>query len=186
MNFIYMLYASFWVIPRLLNFICRRFGTLFHLHRRICTVRPPRQKAKVGSGTLQNLPVPRKREWANPKSNRCSFVLFDSQEIVHKEFVPPGQTVNQTFYQEVLERLRKRVARVRPCIARTWILHHDKAPCHTAVYINEFLTEKKHSCGSSAPRIRRISVPVISFYSQAQKPLQKGAILVLWITSRRA
>ena len=30
-----MLYAFFWVIPRGLNFICRRFGTLFHLHRRI-------------------------------------------------------------------------------------------------------------------------------------------------------
>jgi len=31
-----MLYAFFWVITRLLNFICRRFGTLclFHLHRR--------------------------------------------------------------------------------------------------------------------------------------------------------
>ena len=31
------LYAFFWVIPRHLNFICRRFGTLcqFHLHRQI-------------------------------------------------------------------------------------------------------------------------------------------------------
>jgi hypothetical protein len=30
-------YAFFWVIPRRLNFICRRFGTLclFHLYRRI-------------------------------------------------------------------------------------------------------------------------------------------------------
>jgi hypothetical protein len=25
-------HAFFWVIPRRLNFICRRFGTLFHLH----------------------------------------------------------------------------------------------------------------------------------------------------------
>ena len=31
------LYAFFWVIPRRLNFICRRFGTLclFHLHRQV-------------------------------------------------------------------------------------------------------------------------------------------------------
>jgi hypothetical protein len=30
----WMLYAFFWIIPRRLNFICRRFGTLclFHLH----------------------------------------------------------------------------------------------------------------------------------------------------------
>ena len=33
----WILYASFWVIPRRLNFICRRFRTLclFHLHRRV-------------------------------------------------------------------------------------------------------------------------------------------------------
>ena len=33
----WMLYAFFWVIPRRLNFICRRFGTLclFHRHRRV-------------------------------------------------------------------------------------------------------------------------------------------------------
>jgi hypothetical protein len=32
-----MVYAFFWVIPRRLNFICRRFGTLclFHLHKRV-------------------------------------------------------------------------------------------------------------------------------------------------------
>jgi len=60
-------------------------------------------------------------------------------------------TVNQTFYREVLERLRKIVALVRPDITRTWMLHHDNAPCHTVVSINEFLAEKKHSCGTSAP-----------------------------------
>ena len=32
-----MLYVFFWAIPRRLNFICRRFGTLclFHLHRQV-------------------------------------------------------------------------------------------------------------------------------------------------------
>ena len=33
-------------------------------------------------------------------------------------------------------------ARVRPGIARTWMLHYDNVPCHTAVSINEFLAEK--------------------------------------------
>ena len=81
-----------------------------------------------------------------------SHLFFESQGIIHKEFVLPGQIVNQTFYREVLEKLRKRVARVRPGIARTWMLHHDNAPCHTAFSINECLAEKKkHSCGSSAP-----------------------------------
>jgi hypothetical protein len=30
-----MLYAFIWVISRRLNFMCRRFGTLFHLHRQV-------------------------------------------------------------------------------------------------------------------------------------------------------
>jgi len=68
--------------------------------------------------------------------------FFDSQGIIHKEYVPPGQTLSQTFYREVLERLRNRVARVRPGIVCTWMLHHDNTPCHTAVSINEFLAEK--------------------------------------------
>jgi len=56
--------------------------------------------------------------------------------------MPPGQTVNQTFYREVLDRLRKRVARVRSGIAHTWMLHHDNAPYHMADSINEFLADK--------------------------------------------
>jgi len=28
--------------------------------------------------------------------------FFDANGIVHEEFVPPGQTVNQQFYLEVL------------------------------------------------------------------------------------
>jgi len=68
--------------------------------------------------------------------------FFDSQGIVHNEFVPPGQTGNQTFYWEVLERLRRRVVRVRSGIARTWMLDHNNAPCQTSVSINECFAEK--------------------------------------------
>jgi len=77
------------------------------------------------------------------KTKSMLICFFYSQGIVLKEFVPQGQSVNQYFYREVLERLRKRVARVRPHIASTWILHHDNAPCHTAVSISEFLAEKR-------------------------------------------
>ena len=70
----------------------------------------------------------------------CLF--FDSQGVVRTELVPQGQTVNQQYCREVLERLRKRVHRVRPEIAGTWLLHHDNAPCHTAISVNQLLTKK--------------------------------------------
>ena len=43
------------------------------------------------------------RSWVKP----MIIVFFHSRGIVHKEFVPPGQTVNHAFYKDVLERLRK-------------------------------------------------------------------------------
>ena len=100
---------------------------------------------KVRSGKRTTHRAQRKQEWANQKSN-C---IFDSQGVVHKEFVPPGQTVNKQYSREVLERLRKRVHLVRPEIADTWMLHHDNAPCHTAISVNEFLA-KKYFSGSAA------------------------------------
>jgi len=86
-----------------------------------------------------------------------AHLLFDSQGIDHKEFVPPGQTVNQTFYREVLERLRKRVVRVRPGTARTWMLHHDNAPCHTAVSINELLAKQSFPVVPQSPYLPDLS-----------------------------
>jgi len=67
------------------------------------------------------------------------IIFYYSKEIVHKAFVPPEQTVNQTFYLQVLERLRNRVVRVRREIANTWFLHHDNAPSHTSFAVREFL-----------------------------------------------
>ena len=53
-----------------------------------------------------------------------------------------GQTVNHTFYKDVLERLRERVQRVRTDTADDWVLHRDNAPAHTALSIRELLAKK--------------------------------------------
>jgi len=37
------------------------------------------------------------------------LTIFDIGGIVHYEFVPTGQTVNQVYYLEVLERLCEKV-----------------------------------------------------------------------------
>ena len=76
--------------------------------------------------------------------------------VVPKEFVPQGQTVNKQYYHEVLERLRKRVRRVRPEIADTWMLHHDNAPCHTAINVNECLAKKGISVVPQPPTVDNI------------------------------
>jgi hypothetical protein len=75
------------------------------------------------------------------RTSHC--ILFPRlAHLVFGFFFTVTGSANQNFYCEVFQRLRKRVACVRPGIARTWMLHHDNAPCHTAVSINEFLAEK--------------------------------------------
>jgi len=63
--------------------------------------------------------------------------FFDANGIVHKEFLPPGQTVNQQFYLKVLKRLCDSVQKKRPEMwcSGDWLLYHDNAPAHTALSV---------------------------------------------------
>jgi len=87
---------------------------------------------------------PRLKKARMRKSQIKSMLIcfFDSQGTVHTEFVPQGQTVNQFYHREILERLRKRDVHVQSSIANNWMLHHDKAPCHMAISVIEFLAKK--------------------------------------------
>jgi len=70
---------------------------------------------------------------------------LDISGIVHYEFVPTRQTVNQVYYLEVLKRLREKVRWKRPVIFanNSWILHHNNAPAHAALSVREFLATKR-------------------------------------------
>jgi len=69
--------------------------------------------------------------------------FFDANGIVHKEFVPLGQTVNQQFYLKVLKRLRDSLWKKRPEMwsSGDWFLHRDNAPAHTALSVQQFLAK---------------------------------------------
>ena len=56
-----------------------------------------------------------------------------------------GQTVTGSFYLSVLERLWKRIRRVRPEYSAlgSWFLLHDNALVHWAVAVQEFLARKQ-------------------------------------------
>ena len=63
---------------------------------------------------------------------------------MHKEFVPEGKTVNAEFYKGVMDRLLKRIQRVRPAAlsSRDFFLLHDNTPAHKAASVCQFLNQK--------------------------------------------
>ena len=97
------------------------------------------------NGKIPGSPRPKKARQVRSNIKPMLICFFHQKGIVHKQFVPPGQTVNAAFYVEVLKRLWEIVRRKRPDQWRnnTWFLHHDNAPAHAALLTRRFLTNNK-------------------------------------------
>ena len=91
--------------------------------------------------------------------------FFDSQGLVHKEFVPEGKRVNAEFYKAVMDLLLKHIQRFRPAAfsSRDFVLLHDNSPAHKAASFCQFLTPKNvTTLYHSAVLSRFISARLIS------------------------
>lgn len=111
-------------------------------------------ETKQASSQWKTPNSPRSKKARQVRSNvKTIIVFFDVHGIVHWEFVPPGQTVNQHFYLEVLRRLREDVRRKRPELWRSgeWFLHHDNAPAHKALRMNRYLASQRWSVVPHSP-----------------------------------
>jgi histone-lysine N-methyltransferase SETMAR len=96
---------------------------------------------------VENNSLSKTKKGTNVKSKIKTMlvVFFDIRGIIMTQYVPPGQTVNQTYYYiELLTKLRGRIRRKRPGLWRNgWILHQDNAPAHNALSVRQFLAKKK-------------------------------------------
>ena len=95
--------------------------------------------------TRKTTPRPKKARQVRSKIKVLLTVFFDAGGVVHHEYLPEGSTVNQTYYIEVLKRLRNAIRRKMPELWRSgdWFFHQDNAPAHSALRTREFLA--KHS-----------------------------------------
>ena len=103
----------------------------------------PESKRQSSEWHTNSSPKPKKACMSKSRIKTMLIVFFDVRGIVHFEFVPQGQTVNAACYLEVLRRLKRRVARVRPDIKDIFKLHHDNALSHTAFDVTNYLTQSK-------------------------------------------
>lgn len=94
-----------------------------------------------------NSPRAKKARMSKSKFKAMVIVFFDIRGVIYINWVPEGQTVNQHYYLEVLKTLRERIRKKRPDLWRrkSWILHQDNAPAHTASRIKEFLAKNSTS-----------------------------------------
>ena len=79
--------------------------------------------------------------------------FFDSRGILHHEYAPEGQTINNEHYLQVLHRLCEAVRRKRPDMwaAKNFQLHHDNVPAHSAHVIHAFLAKNSMPLVREAP-----------------------------------
>ena len=98
----------------------------------------------INGVVFTDFPQPKKSRLQKSKVETLLSAFFDNKGIIHKEFVPAGQTINAAFYQAVLNQLLQHIQWIWPELYRTgkWMLLHDRAPAHSVICACQFLAQK--------------------------------------------
>ena len=112
-----------------------------------------RQSNNQVNGKVHHLQDQKKARQVKSNVKTMLICFFDIKGLVHLEFIPQGQTVNQQFFLEVLKRLHDAVRRKCPELWQSgeWLLHRDNAPTHTALSLWQFLTRNGMTTVSHPP-----------------------------------
>ena len=84
-----------------------------------CFAYDPETKRLSSVCVGEHSPRPKKLRFQKSRVMMMLIVFFDSQGIVHKEFVHEGRTANAEYYKGVLDSLIWRIRRVRRALYRT-------------------------------------------------------------------
>jgi hypothetical protein len=129
---------------------CRQtfFNKIFTGYEKIwCSACDPEAKRQSSEWVGKTCPRPKKFKFQKVPHQDQVDTYFDSQGVMHKEFVPKRKkTVNAEFYKGVTDRLLESNQLVRPaafCSREFFFLLHDNAPAHKAASVCQFLRYPK-------------------------------------------
>jgi len=110
-----------------------------------CFAYDPTTKRQSAAWVGETWPRPKKLRFQKSLVKTMLVIFFDWQGVIHKEFVPGGETVNAVYYRGVMGRLLNRIRRVRPgmCESGDRFPSHDNAPSHNAAIFKQFLAQRK-------------------------------------------
>ena len=74
----------------------------------------------------RNLATAEKLRFQKSHVKTMLVIFFDWQDVIHKEFVPEGETINAVYYKGE---------------SGDWFLLHDNSPSHNATIIKQFLAQ---------------------------------------------
>jgi histone-lysine N-methyltransferase SETMAR len=108
-----------------------------------CFACDPETKRQSSEWVGETSPQPKKLKFHSSHIKTMFVIFFGSQGIVHKEFVPEGQTVNAEFYKGVMNCFLKHIQRVCPVVfcSQDFFLLHDNVPAHKAASLPVLIPE---------------------------------------------
>jgi hypothetical protein len=152
-----------------------------------CFAYDPRNKATHSEWAGGTSSGPKRLKFQTSRIKTTLIIFFDSQDVVHKEFVPEGKTVNAEFYKGVMGRLLKRIQRVRPAAfcSLDFFLLNDNAPAHKAASVCQFLIPKKRYNPLSPPVLSRFISARLFSVPQVENEVKKDSTLRMLLRSKK-
>jgi histone-lysine N-methyltransferase SETMAR len=101
--------------------------------------------------------------------------FFNSEGVVHHEFLPQGKIVAKEYYLEVMKCLCEAIRKKRPNAWRSnrWMLHADHAPAHTSLLICQFLAKHETTVIPQPPYSPDLAPADLFFIPQIKNDVER-------------
>lgn len=104
----------------------------------------PESKQQSKQWKRSDSPTPKKAKVVLSTNKVMASVFWDAKGIIFVDYLPKSQTINSSYYCNLLRRLREEIKEKRPGMLRKKVLfHQDNARVHTSVETMSVI----HDCG---------------------------------------